>query len=330
MRDSLLLFDEQEEKLIQSYIMYIFGFSQSREIVGKSLAMAAKKNENSAFTNIIAALFTIYESKELNEKAKSFLDKQKTIDHPVLKLSIDYILNNDIIRNTGVDNLDNLVLQYIKENSSFEERLDSLNVLLTFFVAKELSWESYKCPICEFIIPRPCIRQENDNRCIKCGTKLQFDTETLSFRSISSMNKSKQQIIPETVQDLSSVAKDVTDPIEMAQLAMAFYNKGKIEEALKYLDEAVNISEENEVLSIGSRIYFEIGDYDRAIVLLEKLEADDPENTQLLGMMATTYSRLDLNQEAVARLKRILEFEPENETAISLLENLEDIDYSDW
>ena len=91
MKDSLLLFDELEERLIQSYIMYIFGFDQSREVVGKSLSMAAKKKVNSVFTNVIAALFTIYDAKEVNDKSKTFLNKQNVIDHPVLKLSITYL-----------------------------------------------------------------------------------------------------------------------------------------------------------------------------------------------------------------------------------------------
>jgi tetratricopeptide (TPR) repeat protein len=102
----------------------------------------------------------------------------------------------------------------------------------------------------------------------------------------------------------------------MNALAYLWAQQAKnLPEALKLSKRSLNIApERGEFLDTLGWIYYQLGQYEPALVALERAVQMTDSHPEVLEHLADTYAKLGRSQEAVATLQKILDQDPENRT----------------
>ena len=135
--------------------------------------------------------------------------------------------------------------------------------------------------------------------------------------SCGSKNKEKYQGLPAELAELSQkIDKNPKDDKLYYQRADYYYNKGKIEEALKDMLEGIKLNAQNATYYVLlSDIYFAQKETDLTEENLEKAILLDPKNNEARLKLAELYFHLAMMDECIEVLNKAVETHPHNPKA---------------
>jgi tetratricopeptide (TPR) repeat protein len=108
------------------------------------------------------------------------------------------------------------------------------------------------------------------------------------------------------------------------QLAMVYYNQGKLDEAISKMEETKNFAPLDVGLAFQLGVaYYQKGNYQKAKEELERAVALVPDYANALYFLGLSYDQLGEREKAIEKFKRVSELNPDNEEVKKIISNLE-------
>ena len=107
--------------------------------------------------------------------------------------------------------------------------------------------------------------------------------------------------------------------------ALQFHKEGKIQDAIKRLEELVNTPPLNLSVDLLFRLgwlYYNNKEYDKAILTLERVEQVNPFHANALFILGLAYEQKGEKQKAIDLLERVAQLNPDNQTVKEKLREL--------
>jgi tetratricopeptide (TPR) repeat protein len=108
------------------------------------------------------------------------------------------------------------------------------------------------------------------------------------------------------------------------QLAMVYYNRGNLDEAISKMEETKNLAPLDVGLAFQLGVaYYQKGNYQKAKEELERAISITPDYANALYFLGLTYDQLGEREKAIEKFKRVSELNPDNEEVKKIISNLE-------
>jgi len=108
------------------------------------------------------------------------------------------------------------------------------------------------------------------------------------------------------------------------QLAMVYYNRGNLDEAISKMEETKNLAPFDVGLAFQLGVaYYQKENYQKAKEELERAILITPDYANALYFLGLTYDQLGEKSKAIEKFKRVSELNPENEEVKKIISNLE-------
>jgi tetratricopeptide (TPR) repeat protein len=108
------------------------------------------------------------------------------------------------------------------------------------------------------------------------------------------------------------------------QLAMVYYNRGNLDDAIAKLEETKNLVPLDVGLAFQLGVaYYQKGNYQKAKDELERAISITPDYANALYFLGLTYDQLGEKGKAIEKFKRVSELNPDNEEVKKIISNLE-------
>ncbi len=104
-----------------------------------------------------------------------------------------------------------------------------------------------------------------------------------------------------------------------SQIASAHERRGDYAKALEEVERSLAVRETRELLLYAATLRAKAGDLDGAVQAVEKLLDQAPDDDELLFNLGVVYGEADRNDEAVSYMRRALEVNPENASALNYI-----------
>lgn len=107
-------------------------------------------------------------------------------------------------------------------------------------------------------------------------------------------------------------------------LAQVYYIKKNFENAKQLLEDAYTLLASPEVANLLAQVYFELGDYKKALPLFLVINQTNPANSLIMVYIAKCMFELEKYEEAKIFVEDLLKMLPEHEEALELLSQIEE------
>jgi tetratricopeptide (TPR) repeat protein len=108
------------------------------------------------------------------------------------------------------------------------------------------------------------------------------------------------------------------------QLAMVYYNRGNLDNAISKMEETKNFAPFDVGLAFQLGVaYYQKGNYQKAKEELERAISITPDYANALYFLGLTYDQLGEREKAIEKFKRVSELNPDNEEVKKIISNLE-------
>jgi tetratricopeptide (TPR) repeat protein len=108
------------------------------------------------------------------------------------------------------------------------------------------------------------------------------------------------------------------------QLAMVYYNRGNLDDAISKMEETKNFAPSDVGLAFQLGVaYYQKENYQKAKEELERAISIAPDYANALYFLGLTYDQLGEKEKAIEKFKRVSELNPDNEEVKKIISNLE-------
>jgi tetratricopeptide (TPR) repeat protein len=145
-------------------------------------------------------------------------------------------------------------------------------------------------------------------------------------KGILSQNEKEKENFFVQAEDLFKKAIELKSDYAPAhfQLAMVYYNKGNLDDAISKMEETKNLAPFDVGLAFQLGVaYYQKGDYQRAKEELERAILITPDYANALYFLGLTYDQLGEKGKAIEKFKKVSELNPDNEEVKKIISNLE-------
>ena len=104
-----------------------------------------------------------------------------------------------------------------------------------------------------------------------------------------------------------------------SQIASAYERRGDYAEALEQVERSLAVRESREMLLYAATLRAKAGDLEGAVKAVEELLEQAPDDDELLFNLGVVYGEADRSDEAVSHMRRALEVNPENASAMNYI-----------
>lgn len=150
--------------------------------------------------------------------------------------------------------------------------------------------------------------------------------EMLARQKYEALEKKLQSLTPEeAAAQIILFMQEIPDyPQAHNDLAVLLHKQGELLQALGRFERAVRLAPDNRTFrkNLAGFYFVELGWTDDAILMYTDLLKDGPEDTEVLGALALISNRIGRPDEAGHFLRKILDIEPWNQEARSLLNSM--------
>jgi tetratricopeptide (TPR) repeat protein len=145
-------------------------------------------------------------------------------------------------------------------------------------------------------------------------------------KGILSQNEEEKNKFFTQAEDLFKKAIELKSDYAPAhfQLAMVYYNRGNLDDAISKMEETKNFAPFDVGLAFQLGVaYYQKGNYQKAKEELERAISITPDYANALYFLGLTYDQLGEKEKAIEKFKRVSELNPENEEVKKIISNLE-------
>jgi tetratricopeptide (TPR) repeat protein len=145
-------------------------------------------------------------------------------------------------------------------------------------------------------------------------------------KGILSQNEKEKEEFFGQAEDLFKKAIELKSDYAPAhfQLAMVYYNKGNLDEAISKMEETKNFAPLDVGLAFQLGVaYYQKENYQKAKEELERAISIAPDYANALYFLGLTYDRLGEKEKAIEKFKKVSELNPDNEEVKKIISNLE-------
>jgi tetratricopeptide (TPR) repeat protein len=145
-------------------------------------------------------------------------------------------------------------------------------------------------------------------------------------RGILSENEKEKEEFFTQSEDLFKKAIELKSDYAPAhfQLAMVYYNRGKLDEAISKMEEIKDLVPFDVGLAFQLGVaYYQKGNYQKAKEELERAISLSPDYANALYFLGLTYDQLGEKERAIEKFKRVSQLNPDNEEVKKIISNLE-------
>jgi tetratricopeptide (TPR) repeat protein len=145
-------------------------------------------------------------------------------------------------------------------------------------------------------------------------------------KGILSQNEKEKGDFFASAEDLFKKAIELKSDFAPAhfQLAMVYYNRGDLDNAISKMEETKNLAPLDVGLAFQLGVaYYQKGDYQKAKEELERAISITPDYANALYFLGLTYDQLGEREKAIEKFKRVSELNPDNEEVKKIISNLE-------
>ena len=145
-------------------------------------------------------------------------------------------------------------------------------------------------------------------------------------KGILSQNEREREEFYNLAEDLFKKAIELKSDYAPAhfQLAMVYYNRGNLDEAISKMEETKNLAPFDVGLAFQLGVaYYQKENYQKAKEELERAISITPDYANALYFLGLTYDQLGEKSKAIEKFKRVSELNPENEEVKKIISNLE-------